>query len=505
MSFLEAFVWTLLRSLAAGLLAVPLSSVLVRCVNQSSGRCRFWMMCFVLSPLLTPELVIGYAYRSFGLSLLHHPNINHCVYTLLVILKFVPAGAVVRLCLPASPVSEDAIHCARLLRDGAVLESQLRRMKAVGSLPIFSIVFLLVFQEFDMGSLMQIPSWTVSLFDSQAGGLSPVESARRMILPVVVQLLIMLPLLGCVFRRKQNPGRSASLTRLVSHRSNWTGILLTSVALLLLFVLPFSLIAVSGFNDLQGVVGNTMLVRSTMLELTVSILIAGPCAVLAMLIARSAMPKAASVRPRKAIWKQGLLTILFLPGLFGSLVVSLAVLSVIHQTALTGLKATVFPMSAALILFLLPRAILLTAFVETISGSTGSHLSRLLSRSSESRIRSHADRLIWWYEYRPVFWSGALLFYWALSNLTAAALLCPPSVSLFGSTGNIVPLPVRLYRFMHHGRTGSLSLMTLASIAFPLLLVIGMSRVLPMICRLASRSSDYPESARGSDGPRAIS
>ena len=97
MSFHEAFVWTILRSVVAAGLAVPLSVYLSRLVQHSTGRSRFWWMLLVLCPLVAPDLIIGYGYRSFELSLLHRPVLNHWFYFVLVLLKFLPAAAVVRI------------------------------------------------------------------------------------------------------------------------------------------------------------------------------------------------------------------------------------------------------------------------------------------------------------------------------------------------------------------------------------------------------------------------
>jgi ABC-type Fe3+ transport system permease subunit len=71
MSFHEAFVWTLLRSVAAASLAVPMSILLARPVLRATGRSRFWWMLLVLCPLVAPDLIVGYSYCSFELSLLH--------------------------------------------------------------------------------------------------------------------------------------------------------------------------------------------------------------------------------------------------------------------------------------------------------------------------------------------------------------------------------------------------------------------------------------------------
>jgi hypothetical protein len=80
MSFHEVFAWTLLRSVVAAALAVPMSVWLSRLVQRATGRSRFWWTLFVLCPLVAPDLIVGYSYRSFELSLLHRPTLNHWFY-----------------------------------------------------------------------------------------------------------------------------------------------------------------------------------------------------------------------------------------------------------------------------------------------------------------------------------------------------------------------------------------------------------------------------------------
>ena len=184
MSFHEAFAWTLLRSVAAAALAVPMSVLLSRLVQQATGRLRFWWMLFVLCPLVAPDLIIGYGYRSFELSLLHRPVLNHGFYFVLMFVKFLPAAAVVRICSPPALVSKAAMHCARLVDGGVAARRQYRPMSLqtewLRHIPVFGIVFLLGMQEFEIASLLQIPAWTVHMFDAQAGGLNLAATLRRM-------------------------------------------------------------------------------------------------------------------------------------------------------------------------------------------------------------------------------------------------------------------------------------------------------------------------------------
>ena len=495
MSFHEAFVWTLLRSLAAATLAVPTSVWLSRLIKQSTGRSRFWWMLFVLCPLIAPDLIVGYSYRSFELSLLHRPNLNHSFYFVLVVLKFLPAAALVRICLPPPPLSKAALHSARL--SGATskarqsVQSAIWRTGFLRSLPVFGIVFLLTMQEFEIASLLQIPAWTVHLFDSQAGGLDAKTSLRLLVSPVLVQAAVLVPL---IWWGLTNARDFVSKWRIAEDdpRGNLKpGIAIAAASAMLTWGIPLCVVSLSGIAGVAGVLRNEILVRSTLLDLTAAIAIAVPCSVLSLILARKlscvARRREASQNRFARTLRPVVVTLLVAPGLFGSLAVSITVLSAIQYSPLTELRATVWPMSIALILFLATRALVLTVLLPAFRSSESSHLSTLLGASPDSARIQNAAQLKWWYECRPLFLVAAVLFYWSLANLTAAALLCPPTIPLLSFDGNIVPLPVRLYKFIHLGRTATLSMMALLSVIFPLVLIVFAARVAPRIYLRMSR------------------
>ncbi|NQV25417.1 MAG: hypothetical protein HQ518_13735 [Rhodopirellula sp.] len=494
MSFEEAFLWTLLRSFVAATLAIPMSKLLSRLVLQATGRWRFWCLLLVLSPLFAPDLVVGYSYRSFELSLLHRPLLNHCFYFVLLLLKFLPAAAVVRICSPPDPISQAALHCARLADAGVRLSWllwQMPRQKMVWTslgfrhLPAFGIVFLLAMQEFEIASLLQIPAWTVHLFDAQAGGLEPAATTQHLVLPVLIQAAVFVPLIWWGLMSSRHLGLRWRLADESLSRVCWGGVAVATVAATVLWVVPLTVVSMSGFSGLSGVIQNEILVRSTFLDLAAAIAIAAPCAVLSLVVARQfrRSSELGSLSGRLFLRRIQLLLagLAVAPGLFGSLAVSIGILSVIQQPPLTELRSTVWPMAFALILFLIPRACLLTLLLPSRRESESSHLATLLDASAELATRKSAARLKWWYECRPLFLVATVLFYWGLANLTAAALLCPPTIPLLSFDGNIVPLPVRLYKFIHQGRTATLSVMALLSVVVPLLFVVTVSRVAPGI------------------------
>jgi hypothetical protein len=508
MSFHEACDWSLIRATAAALLAVPVSRSLSRLLT-TSGRWNIPLAVLVLSPLLAPELLVGYGWSSFALTQLHHPVINHWLYFGLILLKFLPAGVIARVCSPPPPVSSMASHSDRLLGPNRNWQRALGirvRGEFLRELPVAGVVFLLVFQEFEIASLMQIPAWTVHLFDSQTVGLQPGETFRRMLVPVAIEFLVLVPLIHFCLRvgnsraaRSQElefrPGGSVSLGGAVA-----------VLAFLLLWVTPLGLIAASGMSGIESFAQNRVLVKSFALDLSAAIVLGTGTAILALSFSRillhSVRPVAEFARIQtkcqklnscessygqseiaahvSRLTRGAIFWLCMAPGLAGSLVVCLAILVSIQIPLLQPLRSTIFPAVFALTLFALPRAVLVQLLIGTGKRSENGHLAELLSRAPDSSRSSRGMRLMWATEAKWLFITGCVIFYWAMMNLTAAAYLCPPTtVSIFGSSMGVVPLPVRLYDMMHFGRNGPLSIMALLSVVVPGMLMIGAGWLLP--------------------------
>ncbi|MFK7821838.1 MAG: hypothetical protein AB8G99_24275, partial [Planctomycetaceae bacterium] len=226
MSLLEACVWSFARAIFIAALCLPIAICLCRMLRSQSSRSttlRWLLLTFLLAPFLMPELLIGFVYRETTLRLvkeLADPNVTvalptqvrlpqtmdrplnsadvlaEVLYAALLLCRFVPVAALVLWFMPAPRLSAEAIHCRRLLlRTDTSLFRRLRghagcflRGPLMGTLPAFAIVFLLVFQEFEIASLMQISrapiSWTVWLFDQNAGGVMLPKVLESSVVPV---------------------------------------------------------------------------------------------------------------------------------------------------------------------------------------------------------------------------------------------------------------------------------------------------------------------------------
>jgi ABC-type spermidine/putrescine transport system permease subunit II len=176
-------------------------------------------------------------------------------------------------------------------------------------------------------------------------------------------------------------------------------------------------------------------------EMTHSALLAGAAATTALLFA-------AVVLGRRA-----LAIICCLPGLLGALALALALLAFFQQPLLRSLRDSPIPLLVALILLILPMAILLEFFLGAIRRSAELHLAR----------QCGARGVVWQLEGRCTYAAFVLLFCAAYFEFTAGALLAPA-----GST----PIFVRLHNLAHYGSTAVLAAMMCAALAPPLFLCV---------------------------------
>ena len=82
MSLTEACAWTLLRSVIVALASIPVCRLLANQLNASPAWERKLAWAALLVPFFSPELIVGYAYRNYSLSLVHYPVWNEILYML---------------------------------------------------------------------------------------------------------------------------------------------------------------------------------------------------------------------------------------------------------------------------------------------------------------------------------------------------------------------------------------------------------------------------------------
>lgn len=436
---------TLFRSLIVGVLAVMAARPLQTLLADSRLPVRRVAWILLLAPYFTPVLLTGYAYASFSLSLIHHPDWNVVFYAALLWWKFTPIAAVILYFTP-SPISAEAIHCHRLAfeRQSSEWLFLIRAGCLSGPAAAFAVVFLCAFAEFEMASLMIVKSWTVALFDAHAGGLALGESLRRMIGPLLCEAVAIAIAFAVLGRRQVMPARRAD----GRGAQRWVAWSHLSVAFLFVLGIPGAMISWGMIRGCNMLLQNFVLSR----EILASLLFAAGASTFAGLLA-VAMDAAARSRGHGSILGKAVLVAAIFTGLLGPLVLSLTVLAAVQLPGLISLRDTPVPLVFTLGMVLLPLALVLKRVLELTRQRSALHL---VSFMGKSRVSSE---LTWRLSTSGKFWTLALLFVLAYWDLTASAILAPVAMT---------PVTVRLYNLMHYGQIATLSAMTCAAFAAPI-------------------------------------
>ncbi|HLJ11079.1 MAG TPA: hypothetical protein VKU82_07815 [Planctomycetaceae bacterium] len=499
MTLAAACGWSLARSLALALAAWPICKWQCQWLRGMDARPRRLAWFALMLPFLCPELWAGYAWSGFAIqlantrfwqlfpsdlwasspqSIVHRDaGVDELLLDLLLFFRAVPVGTLAIYFAPAPPLSAEALHCRRLAlatpREHGLLARGwlgfLLRRRLHAALPAMGLMFVATFQEFELASLIGRPAWTVWLFDAQVGGLALDESLRRAALPVACQAAVLAPLVGLLVTSRSLPSRRAARSGQPNRRSQAALWCLAIAAVIVTFIVPATLIGRGTFGGLATIFRN----KTQLSALTKEILVGSGYAFAAAAVSTAI---AAQLCQWARIWRPAIMALVAaaLPGLFGSLVLSLALIQLLQQPFVYVAYKTPLSYAAGLSLFLLPRAIVLRLLLWSSDQTAGVHVAWLLGRSPDSAIRRAARELIWHAQLRREFWSLALLTYWAYLDLTVAYLLAPAT---------IVSAPVLLYNQMHFGKNAVLSAMTLLAVLVPALLFVLASAARPILFR----------------------
>jgi ABC-type Fe3+ transport system permease subunit len=336
-----------------------------------------------------------------------------------------------------------------------VLRAPLREL-----LPALAIIFLLAFQEFETASLMATASWTVWLFDAQAGGLLLSESLRRAVLPAACEVVVVGLFAAYAIRSRLFPAARPRSAGPVSRRRDALAWMTALLACLAVTGVP---LAVVGRDAIRGM--SFLLESRQMLEEIAIAAGFGLAGGLGAALCASGLRRLAAHRGGPAV---ALAAAAMLPGLLGALIVSLLMLWLFQRPPLAFLYDTPCPVVAALVLYLLPRALLLQLVVGAATPRPGLHLARLLEAAPEAHRRARGGELAWRLARRNQFLAAGVLCIWGYLELTPVAILAPPGVT---------SAPVRLYNLMHYGRSYVVSAMTLLAMLVPPLLLLAAAGV----------------------------
>jgi ABC-type Fe3+ transport system permease subunit len=466
-SLAEACGWTLARSLLLALAAVPLAWWLRGRIAALGRHRRILLWTLLLVPFFTPALLTGFGYSQLSLSLVRQPGWNEALYAMLVGLRLVPVAALILSFAPPPPVSATALHCARLHAAG--IRGGLARLRNVfpfivrgplrDAFPAAAVVFLLTFQEFETASLMGVTSWTVWLFDAQAGGLPLGESLRRTLLPTLCDAIVLGTFLAFAARSRLLPAAPSELPGRVSRRQSHAAWLFAVVACAVVTGVPLYRIGRDALRGVPALIEKPQLIGETAAAIGFGVVSGSAATLLAAGLRRLVAHRTSAMLRHTGAT---VAVACSLPGLLGSLVVSLATLWLFQQPVLSTVYDTPLPAVVALTLFLLPRALLLQMLFATVTPAAGVHLARILSVAGDAPRRRAAADLLWRLRVQRQFLAAGMLCIWGYLELTPVAILAPPG---------LMSAPVRLYNLMHYGRSYLVSALTLIAMLVPPLLL----------------------------------
>jgi iron(III) transport system permease protein len=317
------------------------------------------------------------------------------------------------------------------------------------------VVFLLAFAEFEIASLLGIHTWTVALFDAQVGGLA-LAASLRLAVPALLWQGVPLLLVLALITLRRSPMRDCvampARTGRVGTAAAWAHL---AAALAAVTVVPAWIVLHGTLRGLALIGQTQALGRDVAASVVVAAMTAPAVYLLAGWLLSAGRQKRASSRPAPGWrrWRVGLCVV----GLLGPLIVSLAALRLFQVPGLRIAYDTAVPLVLAQVIVLLPFGVLLRALLAARRPGESVHAGALLLPSPGAAGR-RARHLLWALVGRGTFWAVFLLFCWAYLDLTASAVLSP---------SRMTPVMVRLYNFMHYGRTSLLSAMVCVAFLVP--------------------------------------
>jgi hypothetical protein len=431
------------------------------------------------------------------------------LYGLLMFSRCLAVGVALSMLLPRRPATDESLHSWCLLRDSlpsAAWWSGWLRLKIFGawqtSLVAWSAMALVGFQEFETAALMQIDqypiSWSVWLFDAHAARLPLSDSLQMMIGPLLCELAMLCPAFCVLFLRPASDdchygGRGGS-----SLRPNlWTSVCFSALltpGVVLFAIWPlinnFLPIAKGGMLMLQRATfsqSSGQILTSTGFALGATVLSMGIAVrLLSAMIKRKdagrlrplqTMNQSLWTRVMQTNWARAIVNVspiaLLFPGLLGSLVLSLALLSIFQLPALRVLYDTWLPMLLGQTLAILPFSMGVVLMLMQTSDPAASHSAKLLALSSETRIQRQSANIRWRLTTGRWLLGGLIIGHRCFWDVTVASILRPVALE---------PVITRLYNEMHYGRTEALMSLSILAALTP----VGIAVLAMLLSRFAA-------------------
>ena len=496
MTLNESMISSLARSLLIASIAVwPVAMLVARIETSATVRSRRLRLLLAVFPFFLPELLIGFNYRltatqlTSGTSPLTAAICTEGLYGLLMLSRCMAIGVALSMLLPRGHALDESLHSWVLLRNrmaSATWWAGWLRLKISGAwqvpLVAWSVMALVTFQEFETAALMQVDrypiSWSVWLFDAHAARLPLWDSLRMMAGPLMCELVMLGPALYVLLLRSAADGIGPVCDHGINGRpSVWKSVRYSALLTpgIVLFVL-WPLIQ----NALPIVRGGILMLenatlKQSLVQIVTSTGFAVGATVMSMGIAlrictgigerhgvsrrfasrfHGQLPVASAIPLKSIIWMS-----LLLPGLLGSLVLSLGLLAMFQLPGLRGLYDTWLPMLLGQTLAVLPFAVAVVLLLMRVTDSAALHSAKLLAVSEESHIRREMAAIRWRLTSGRWLLGGLIVAHRCFWDVTVASILRPVQVE---------PVITRLYNEMHYGRTEALMSLSILAALTPL-------------------------------------
>ena len=471
-------VWSLARSVIVASMALWPVMLLVRQIeSRTDVRVRRAWLLLSIFPFFVPELLIGFHYRltatklSSGASPLVAAACTELLYSLLQLSRCTAVGVALSMLLPRSEVSRESLHSWELLRSVMDQKSWRRgwlMLRVTGPwqqlLIIWSLMALMIFQEFETAALMQIDrhpvAWSVWLFDAHAARQPLADSLQMIGWPLGCELILLSPAMFLLLRSRAGKSSGAEPPPEAAEQGGSTSRSTAAVIFLSLSILLMLLWPVVG-NVKSAVVGFASManqfssVIKSSKQIFVSTAFAAASTCLAMNVALAISTSNTLTSGNRFLRRFSL--VLLLPGLCGSLVLSLVLLAMFQLSWMRPFYETWLPMLLGQTFAVLPRAVAVVLLLQKFNDRASMHSANLLLASSQLQVRRRASAILWRINTSRWLLGGLVVAHWCFWDVTVASILRPVQLE---------PVITRLYNEMHYGRAEALmSLSTLAALA----------------------------------------
>ncbi|GAB5442609.1 MAG: hypothetical protein Fues2KO_29580 [Fuerstiella sp.] len=456
MIYWEVLAWSVLRAVSLSIVALPPAVAIHRQLRHHSGFGRRTLLVLSLLPLFVPDLVIGFTYRLTASRLMHSAIATELLYAGLLLFRLTAFQLAVLLLMPVSGVSDSSVHSWNLIprRDPSwwLMAVRLRMQGPWRPMVVGVLAGVLIgLQEFETAALVQVDQHPIALsvwlFDAHAGGENLLISLRYVATTVLLQLALLVPAFRLLPKGEAADTAADSATAAVRSWTRLTPVLFFVIAgILTLVVWPVWSNAAEALIGFKVQFARGELDRRLVQVLT-SLLPSALAAVLSLLAAAILLQSA----------RRWVLACAVVPGLCGSLFISLLLLGLFQLPGFRIFYDTSLPMILGMFLFALPRAVLLAYVLRVLLPQTSRHSLTLLKTAQSKSVRQQVERL--WWRFVEVRWliAAGILTHWCFWDVAIVSNLRPVRFE---------PTVLRLYSEMHWGRSEDLLATTfLAAIA----------------------------------------